>query len=86
VKSSSISISTHNNLVLALTNTHYKPSLCCLELIFDNHLFTPSRCSQCGIAKGHQEVPVNMIVRHYIMSLTYPVSALQDQSTPVMGT
>jgi hypothetical protein len=29
-----LSISTHTNLVLAFTNTHYKPSLCCLELIF----------------------------------------------------
>jgi hypothetical protein len=34
VKSSPLSISTHNNLVLVFTNTHYKPSLCCLELIF----------------------------------------------------
>jgi hypothetical protein len=24
------SISTHNNLILDFTNTHYKPSLCCL--------------------------------------------------------
>jgi hypothetical protein len=28
------SISTHTNLVLAFNNTNYKPSLCCLELIF----------------------------------------------------
>jgi hypothetical protein len=34
VKSSPLSISTHTNLVLASTNTHYKPSLCHLELIF----------------------------------------------------
>jgi hypothetical protein len=34
VNSSPISISTNNNLVLAFTNTHYKPNLCCLELIF----------------------------------------------------
>jgi hypothetical protein len=31
---SSLSISTHTNLVLASTNTHYKPSLYHLELIF----------------------------------------------------
>jgi hypothetical protein len=34
VKSSHLYISTHTNLVLAFTNTHYKPDLCCLELIF----------------------------------------------------
>jgi hypothetical protein len=34
VKSSHLYISTHTNLVLAFTNTHYKPNLCCLELIF----------------------------------------------------
>jgi hypothetical protein len=35
VKSSLLlSTSTHNNLVLVFTNTHHKPSLSCLELIF----------------------------------------------------
>jgi hypothetical protein len=34
-------LSTHTNLVLLLTNTHYKPSLCCLELIFAGSLIHP---------------------------------------------
>jgi hypothetical protein len=42
VKSSPLSISTHNNLVLVFTNTHYKPSLCCLELIFAGSPIHPS--------------------------------------------
>jgi hypothetical protein len=48
VKSSPFSISTHTNLVLALTNTHYKPSLCCLEFIFPRITYSPppSRYSQ----------------------------------------
>jgi hypothetical protein len=33
-------LSSHPNLVLILTNTFYKPSLCCLELILQYHLFT----------------------------------------------
>jgi hypothetical protein len=37
--------SSHHNLILVLTNTFYKPSLCCLELVLQGHLFTPSRCS-----------------------------------------
>jgi hypothetical protein len=44
--------STHNNLVLVFTNTLHKPSLSCLELILQDPLFTPSRCSldsQLGI-------------------------------------
>jgi hypothetical protein len=41
VKSYHLSISTHNNLVLAFTNTHYKPSLCCLELFFVGSTFHP---------------------------------------------
>jgi hypothetical protein len=28
-------------LVLVFTNTHYKPSLCCLELIFAGSLIHP---------------------------------------------
>jgi hypothetical protein len=28
-------------MVLVLTNTFYKPSLCCLELILHDHIFTP---------------------------------------------
>jgi hypothetical protein len=39
-------LSSHPNLVLVLTNTFYKPSLCCLELISQDYLFTPSRHSQ----------------------------------------
>jgi hypothetical protein len=38
-------LSSHHNLILVLTNTFYKPSLCCLELVLQGHLFTPSRCS-----------------------------------------
>jgi hypothetical protein len=34
-------LSSHTNLVLVLTNTYYKPSLCCLELILQDRLFTP---------------------------------------------
>jgi hypothetical protein len=39
-------LSSHPNLVLVFTNIYYKPSLYCLELILQDHLFTPSRCSQ----------------------------------------
>jgi hypothetical protein len=38
-------ISSHPNMVLVLTNTFYKPSLCCLELVLQDHLFTPFRFS-----------------------------------------
>jgi hypothetical protein len=50
VKSSALSISTHNKLVLVFTSTHYKPSLCCLELIFTGSPIHPlsSRCSNSG--------------------------------------
>jgi hypothetical protein len=41
LKSSHLSISTHTNLVLAFTNTYYKPSLCCLELIFCRITYSP---------------------------------------------
>jgi hypothetical protein len=33
-------LSFHHYLVLVLTNTFYKPSLCCLELVLQDHLFT----------------------------------------------
>jgi hypothetical protein len=33
-------LSSHHNLVLVLTNTFYKPSLCCLQLVLQDHLFT----------------------------------------------
>jgi hypothetical protein len=42
-------LSSHPNFVLVLTNTYYKPSLCCLELISQDRLINPlppSRCSQ----------------------------------------
>jgi hypothetical protein len=35
-------LSSHPNLVLVFTNTYYKPTLCCLELILQYHLFTPA--------------------------------------------
>jgi hypothetical protein len=34
-------LSSHPNLVLVLTNTYYKQSLCCLELNLQGRLFTP---------------------------------------------
>jgi hypothetical protein len=48
VKSSLLlSTSTHNNLVLVFTNTHHKPILFCLELIFvGSPIQLPSRCSK----------------------------------------
>jgi hypothetical protein len=42
VKSSLLSFSTHTNLVLVLTITYYKPSLCCLELIIAGSPIHPS--------------------------------------------
>jgi hypothetical protein len=39
-------LSSHPNLLLVLTNTFYKLNSNCLELISQDHLFTPSRCSQ----------------------------------------
>jgi hypothetical protein len=38
-------LSSHPNLVLILSNTYYRPNLCCLELVLQDRLFTP-RCSQ----------------------------------------
>jgi hypothetical protein len=34
-------LSSHHNLILVLTNTFYKPSLCYLNLVLQDHLFTP---------------------------------------------
>jgi hypothetical protein len=58
VKSSTfLSLLMHS--VLVLTNTLYKPSLCCLDLILYDHLFTSSRCSQ----ERGQSVAQGQIVR-----------------------
>jgi hypothetical protein len=40
-KEFSLHLSSHPNLVIVFTNTHYKPSLCCLELIFAGSLIHP---------------------------------------------
>jgi hypothetical protein len=45
-------LSCHPNLVLVLTNTLYKPSLCCLELISQDHLFNPSTCPHFLVLKN----------------------------------
>jgi hypothetical protein len=54
VKSSPLSISIHTNLVLAFISTHYKPNLCCLELIFIGSLIhTPlGALRRDGVTRG----------------------------------
>jgi hypothetical protein len=62
VKSSPFPFSSHPKLVSVLTNTYYKPSLCCLELCSQDHLFNPPLA--LGVLKSQKACPEEAVIHH----------------------
>jgi hypothetical protein len=87
------SISTHTNLVLAFTNIHYKPSLCCLELFFVGSPIHPLYgLSDCPTRRARMCCPSKPIGerRHATRGVGMPLERLVGFSPlingPVLGT